>query len=125
MATRTFRADRAALAAVRRFVAAEAGRRSLSSTVDDLQLAVTEACANAILHSGTKDIRVSILSRGHCLEVTVRDDGVYQKVLPVPEADGQGHRGLLLMTAMVDDFALRRGTRKRPGTVVRLVKCLA
>jgi anti-sigma regulatory factor (Ser/Thr protein kinase) len=116
-------ADRRALADVRRFVADEAGRHAPSAIVHDLQLAVTEACANSILHSGTREFRVSVAPVGSCLEITIEDDGVYRHVLPVPEADGTGHRGLHLMAAMVDDFTLHRGTKGRPGTVVRLVKC--
>ena len=120
---RAFRAERAALAEIRRFVAAEADRTTFTTAVRDLQLAVTEACANSILHSGGTTIQVSIGYVGSCLEITVEDDGVYRRDIPIPEVDGTGHRGLHLMAAMVDDFALRRGTRDRPGTVVRLVKC--
>jgi anti-sigma regulatory factor (Ser/Thr protein kinase) len=123
LATRTFSAVATALSDVRRFVADEAARHTFSTFVHDLQLAVTEACANAILHSGTKEIRVSIVPDGRCLEVTVEDDGVYRRKLPVPEADGTGHRGLHLIAAVADDFTLRRGTDRRPGTVVRIVKC--
>ena len=124
LTTRSFVADRKALAEVRRFVADVADRHAFSTIVHDLQLAVTEACANSILHSGTREIRVSVAPVETCLEITVEDDGIYRRVLPVPEADGTGHRGLHLMAAMVDDFTVRRGTERRPGTVVRLVKCL-
>jgi anti-sigma regulatory factor (Ser/Thr protein kinase) len=120
---RAFTAESRVLAEVRRFVATEADRLTFSRFVSDLQLAVTEACANAILHSGTDEIRVTITSRGSCLEITVEDDGIYRRTLPLPELDGQGHRGLHLMAAMVDDFSLRRGTEDRAGTTVRLVKC--
>lgn len=123
LATRRFAAERTVLAEVRRFVAREADRHAFSTIVHDLQLAVTEACANSILHSGTKEIRVSVAPVGGCLEITVEDDGVYGRVRPVPEADDTGHRGLHLLAAMVDDFTVHRGTRRRPGTVVRLVKC--
>jgi anti-sigma regulatory factor (Ser/Thr protein kinase) len=123
--SRAFRAERAELAEIRRFVAAEAGRTTFTTAVRDLQLAVTEACANSILHSGGTTIQVSIEHVGSCLEIIVEDDGVYRGDIPIPEVDGSGHRGLHLMAAMVDDFALRRGTQERPGTVVRLVKCEA
>ena len=122
-ASRTFAAERAVLPEVRRFVSAEASRLTFTSSVEDLQLAVTEACANSILHSRTREIRVSMTMVGSCLEITVEDDGIYERTLPVPEVDGRGHRGLPLMAAMVDDFSLRRGTEERQGTVVRLVKC--
>jgi anti-sigma regulatory factor (Ser/Thr protein kinase) len=123
LATRSFDAERRVLPDVRRFVADEVRRLAFSAMVHDLQLAVTEACANSILHSGTREIRISIQPVGSCLEITVEDDGVYRRTIPVPEADGTGHRGLHLMAAVVDDFTLHRGTDGRPGTVVRLVKC--
>jgi anti-sigma regulatory factor (Ser/Thr protein kinase) len=121
--TRAFRAERGELAEIRRFVADAAGRHTFSAAVPELQLAVTEACANSIVHSGGTTIRVSVVPVGSCLEITVADDGIYQLEIPNPEADGSGHRGIHLMAAMMDDLALRRGTKERPGTVVRLVKC--
>jgi anti-sigma regulatory factor (Ser/Thr protein kinase) len=123
VSARSFPAERAALPQIRQFVAAEATRHAFSEFVENLQLAVTEACANSILHSGTKEIRVSVAPVGSCLEVSVEDDGIYDPTLPLPEIDGQGHRGLHLMAAMVDDFSLQRGTPRRPGTTVRFVQC--
>ena len=122
-ASRAFVAERTVLPEVRRFVTEEASRLTFSSFVDDLKLAVTEACANSIRHRRTREIRVSLTLVGSCLEITVEDDGIYASTLPMPEADGRGHRGLPLMAAMVDDFSLRRGTEDRQGSVVRLVKC--
>ena len=111
------------LSEIRRFVGAEIERLSFRSFKDDLLLAVTEACSNAIRHSGTNEIRVAITPAGSCLEITVSDDGVYRPLVPVPELDGEGHRGIHLMTAVVDDFSLHQGTPARPGTTVSLVKC--
>jgi anti-sigma regulatory factor (Ser/Thr protein kinase) len=122
-ARRSFPADRDVLRDVRRFVAAEVGRLDFPDFVPDLQLAVTEACANAILHSGTDEMRVSVESTGPCLQITVEDDGVYKQSLPLPELDGEGHRGLQLMVALVDDVSVRRGTEEQAGTTVRLRKC--
>jgi serine/threonine-protein kinase RsbW len=122
--TRTFPASgRSVLSDVRRFVESEASRHVSDSFVQDLQLAVTEACANSIRHSGTEEIRVTIAPLGSCLEITVEDDGVYRMTLPVIEGEAQSHRGMYLMAAMVDDFSLHRGTELRSGTTVRLVKC--
>jgi anti-sigma regulatory factor (Ser/Thr protein kinase) len=120
---RSFDAQSKVLSDVRRFVASEANRLTFSRFADDLQLAVTEACANAIVHSGTDEIRVTVTPLGGCIEITIEDDGIYQRTLPLPELDGQGHRGLHLMAAMVDDFSLHRGTEERQGTTVTLVKC--
>ena len=123
MTARAFTAERGVLSEVRRFVAGEATRHSFASHVPDLEVAVTEACSNSIVHSGTQEFRVSINAVGSCLEITVEDDGIYNRTIPVPEVDGKGHRGLHLMAALVDDFSLQHGTERRQGTVVRLVKC--
>ena len=121
---RTFSAtDTAVLAEVRRFVEAEANPHLSPAFVQDLQLAVTEACANSIRHSGTAEIRVSIARVDGCIEIVVADDGVYRMRLPVIEGEAQSHRGMYLMAAMVDDFSLHRGTDEATGTTVRLVKC--
>ena len=122
--TRTFPASgRATLAEVRRFVESAASPHLSEGFVHDLQLAVTEACANSIRHSGTEEIRVSCAPIGDCLEVTVEDDGIYRMTLPVIDGEAQSHRGMYLMAAMVDDFSVHRGTPDRSGTTVRLVKC--
>jgi serine/threonine-protein kinase RsbW len=122
--SRTFAAGGSSvLSEVRRFVESTASSYLTESFVQDLQLAVTEACANSIRHSGTEEIRVSIATIGTCLEIVVEDDGVYRMTLPVIEGEAQSHRGMYLMAAMVDDFSLHRGTEARAGTTVRLVKC--
>jgi anti-sigma regulatory factor (Ser/Thr protein kinase) len=123
-ASRTFPATGSTvLADVRRFVEEAASPYLSEGFVQDLQLAVTEACANSIRHSGTEEIRVTVSPIDTCLEIVVQDDGVYRMTLPVIEGEAQSHRGLYLMAAMVDDFSLRRGTESRAGTTVRLVKC--
>lgn len=122
--SRTFPATgNTVLSDVRRFVEASASPYLSDGFVQDLQLAVTEACANSIRHSGTAEIRVSIAKLDSCLEIVVADDGVYRMTLPVIEGEAQSHRGMYLMAAMVDDFSLHRGTAARAGTTVRLVKC--
>ncbi len=123
--TRTFPAnDPSVLTDVRRFVA-EAAAGVSQPVVQDLQLAVTEACANAIRHSGTEEVRVSIRVLDSCVEVTIEDDGVYLERLPPAEGDAYGHRGIFLMVAMVDELSVKRGTVEQLGTTVRLVKCSA
>jgi serine/threonine-protein kinase RsbW len=123
-AIRTFHASGGTvLADVRRFVESEASPHLESGFIEDLQLAVTEACANSIRHSGTAEIRVSVERRRGCVVITVEDDGIYRMTLPVIEGEAQSHRGMYLMAAMVDDFFLHRGTEGGSGTTVRLVKC--
>ena len=111
------------LADVRRFVAAATEPYLEQPSIQDLALAVTEACANAIRHSGSEEIRVTVALKGPCVEITVEDDGVYLMSLPVVNGDAGSHRGMYLMAAMVDDFSLHRGTDAHAGTTVRLLKC--
>jgi serine/threonine-protein kinase RsbW len=119
----TFPADAATLRPIRERVEEIAGRQLSPRECEDLKVAVTEACANAVLHSGTKEFRVTITSLPGCVEVVVEDDGVYRSTPAPVDGDSQAHRGLLLMAAMVDDLTLHRGTAETTGTTVRLRKC--
>ena len=110
-ATQSYEAEsRSLLSDVRRFVAAASEPYLEQPSVHDLVLAVTEACANAIRHSGTAEVRVTVHVDGRCVEIVV-------------EGDAGSHRGMYLMAAMVDDFSLHRGTDASAGTTVRLLKC--
>jgi serine/threonine-protein kinase RsbW len=111
------------LSEVRRFVADASEPYLEEPSIQDLVLAVTEACANAIRHSGSPEIRVTVAAAGACVEITIEDDGIYRMTLPLVEGDDDSHRGMYLMVSMVDDFSLRRGTTERAGTTVRLLKC--
>ena len=53
------------------------------AVLEDLKLAITEACANAVLHSGTQEIRISVRLVDSCVEVVVEDDGIYRELLTV------------------------------------------
>jgi len=118
-------ADSAELREVRRRVDAWAGPYLPDAALQDLKLAITEACANAVLHSGTEEIRVSVRVVDACVEVVVADDGIYRELLSQVDDDSEAHRGLALMAALVDDLTLNPGTTARAGTTVRMRKCLA
>jgi anti-sigma regulatory factor (Ser/Thr protein kinase) len=121
---RSFRAHPSALYEVRQFIRALAGTAGLPRDLTaDLVLAVTEACANSILHTTTPEVTVSWRTAGGCVEVEVRDGGVFRRRVPMPEVDGPGGHGIPLMMALVDEFVLQEGSERRPGTLVRLVKC--
>ena len=120
--TRTFAADQSQLSSIRTFVRQHAVENSFSAVVDDLVLATNEACANSIAHSGSSRIAVSVAADGARIEIEIRDQGVFLRRAPVPELDGEGHRGLQLIMAMVDEVTIAAGREDEPGTVVRLVK---
>jgi len=91
--------------------------------VEDLTLAVSEACANSIIHTTSPDVRVTWTPIGECVEVQIRDRGVFKRRVFMPEIDGRASHGIPLMMALVDELTIREGTSARPGTLVRLVKC--
>ncbi len=91
------------------------------STVADLVLAVSEASANAILHTNTATVEVTFRMADETVVVQIEDDGVFRRRIPIPELDGRG-RGIPLMMALVDEVNIREGTPARPGTRVVLVK---
>ncbi len=121
---RSFPAEPAALRDIRRFVRGRAVAAQLGpGGADELTLAVSEAATNAIRHTETQRIRLVAIVEGDCVIVEVEDQGVFNNTLPVPEIDGPSGRGILLMTAFVDEVAIREGTAQEPGTIVTLVKC--
>jgi anti-sigma regulatory factor (Ser/Thr protein kinase) len=108
---------------IRAFVEARAGSLLPRDSIDDLKLAVTEAAANALRHSGSDQVRVAVDVGDGCVQVVVEDDGVYQATLRAVDGDLEGHRGFAIIAALVDEFSVRRGTAAGSGTVVRMLKC--
>ena len=93
--------------------------------IDDVVLALTEACANVVQHSGAGDeYEVRLAVNDTWCEISVVDaghgfDSSSLAVAMAGSAEEQG-RGLALMHALVDD--VRFESRPEAGTVVHLVK---
>lgn len=115
------------VARVRRAVERVGAEAGLSADeVEDLDLAVTEACANAIRH-GSPDpqrnvVEVRFLLGPGRVVVEVRDEGAgfeaAQTPAPVPGELREGGYGLHIMHQVVDKVELSFDG----GTVVRLMK---
>jgi anti-sigma regulatory factor (Ser/Thr protein kinase) len=120
---RGFPATAESLPRVREFLRACAAASGLSEeTADDLLLAVSEACANAVLHSGSEDFEVEWRDSTRAIEVEVRDRGTFRRRVRVASVDGPGGFGIPLMTALADRVEISEGTPADPGTRVRLTK---
>ncbi|MGH2693058.1 MAG: ATP-binding protein [Actinomycetota bacterium] len=121
---RIFPADPVSLRDIRSFVRDEALQATLGTEMaEELTLAVSEAASNSIRHTQTTSIRLEARLEGECLVVEVEDEGTFDSRMPIPELEGPGGRGILLMTAFADEVAILEGTAQDPGTTVRLVKC--
>lgn len=93
---------------------------------DDVALALTEACANVVKHSGSDDeyeVHLGI-DEARC-EISVVDRGQGFETTTIPAMAGPSQergRGLALMRALVDGVQFE--SQPEDGTVVRLVKTL-
>jgi len=96
----------------------------------DVQVVLSEACANVVRHAAGVDYRVSLSVGPEGCEVEVLDAGPGADDLdldldltrPVDldvDADAETGRGLILIRALVDDFQF---AREREGTRLRLIK---
>jgi PAS domain S-box-containing protein len=94
------------------------------TTVNDIVLAIEEACTNAIRHSGsTKDIDVQLRFLGNALRISIKDEGngfdveSFDSDKPPDPLLDHG-RGLYLISRLCDELRLRRDG----GLEVRMVK---
>lgn len=98
-------------------------------SVEDLKIAVSEMCTNAIVHSGNGDgekppISIRYIAGGDFLTVEVRDQGPGFDTEEVLCREGSGLSGkgfgIPLIKSLVDDFQCE--SRPSSGTVVRITK---
>ena len=89
--------------------------------LDEMTVAVSEACANSALHSRSREVTIRWLASDHHVEVSVEDQGVFVRRVP-GIADGECGWGIPMMMAMIDEITIREGRDHSPGTMVRLVK---
>jgi anti-sigma regulatory factor (Ser/Thr protein kinase) len=88
--------------------------------VEDILLALTEACANVVQHAGDHDeYEVDIAIDDTVCRISVLDDGDGFDAEAVADAQPgsplEGGRGLLLMRALVDHLAFREAADGRHG----------
>ena len=122
---RSFRAHPSSLHEIRAFVRVEAGRESFSQlAVDDVVLAVSEACANAIVHTNSASIDIACRFSARAAEIQVRDEGVFRRRLSLAPTPEGRRRGIPLMMSLMDEVSITEGTPGHPGTLIRLAKYL-
>ena len=96
-----------------------------SECLDDMELAVTEACTNVLKHaSGTGDeYEVAVAVDDSTCEIRVTDTGSgfdHAAVNGAPSSSSESGRGIQLMKALVDKVQFL--SQPQDGTIVRLVK---
>jgi serine/threonine-protein kinase RsbW len=100
------------VAVVRRTLESVAGVLGIGADViEDVRLAVTEACTNVVRHAyeeGEGTIEVVLKPRTGALEIVISDEG--RGMGPSPDTDGPG-LGLPLISTLADSVELRPGRR--------------
>lgn len=92
----------------------------------DLELAVTEACANVVSHaSGTERFEVVLQVTGNRCTIDVRDDGVgFDPAAVGPPATGtERGRGLFLIKALAENVRMHSAPRR--GSLIHFEKSFA
>jgi anti-sigma regulatory factor (Ser/Thr protein kinase) len=82
----------------------------VESGIEEVLLALNEACANVVTHAGThEEYQVDVSIDDSVCRISVLDDGdgfdVAAVTADLPRSPLDGGRGLVLMRALVDDLA--------------------
>lgn len=117
------------VAVVRRVVAGALTTLGVTrQCVDEIRLAVSEACTNVLEHAASEDeYELRLHVDGHRATITVTDGGeeldASELTGVMPDASSPRGRGLAIMRAVMDsvDFSWE----PERGTIVRFVKTLA
>jgi len=94
--------------------------------VDDVQLAISEACANVIDHAAetdTYEVKIELSVDRCALTIVDQGSGFDADGVPFAEHDAEMGRGLTLMRALVDNVAFHN--EPKAGAVVHMVKTLS
>jgi serine/threonine-protein kinase RsbW len=110
------------IAVVRRALEAIAEELSLPRRlIEDMRLAVTEACTNVVRHAYTEEeagdasaMRVALLPHAHGMQVIVEDRG--RGLGPSPDARGPG-LGLPLIAALTSGLEVSHGAADRGSRI--------
>lgn len=114
---------------VRTFVTDLARRLGMSaSAVEDVQVAVSEACTNAISHAYSDDqhereviVRCSVNDGGLMMEIADSGQGFCETIdQPPSQTEKDGGFGLVLIRNLMENVSLDSSTER--GTVVRMSK---
>ncbi|MFJ3825287.1 ATP-binding protein [Streptomyces nodosus] len=95
---------------MRRIAAARLRYWGLETMTDDAMLIVSELLTNALRHSGTSEINLSIEVEDDFLRIAVHDGMPGSTTLKVEDCDAESGRGLLLVEALAQEGGGSWGT---------------
>ncbi|MFC9916307.1 ATP-binding protein [Streptomyces sp. NPDC127197] len=101
----------------RRVTAARLRFCGLNWLVDDATLIVSELVTNAIVHSGTTSVTLTVRLLDGVLRISVTDGVPGTPAPSQPDADAEGGRGLQLIEYLVSEHDGRWGVAEQGATV--------
>ncbi|MFC5220479.1 ATP-binding protein [Streptomyces coerulescens] len=101
---------------VRRIAAAKLRYCGLKALVDNVMLIVSELLTNALLHSGTTEIRLDITVEGQDLCIAVHDGMAGHAVPKITDDDAESGRGLQLIDVLIRENGGCWGTSEGGAT---------
>ncbi|MCG7202355.1 ATP-binding protein [Streptomyces arenae] len=102
--------DAAQVGVMRRIAKAALQRHGLAALVDAAALVVSELVGNAVLHSGTAEVRTIMVVRSGILHIVVVDGMPGQAVLRTADDVAESGRGLFLVEAVAAECGGSWGT---------------
>ncbi|MFD9463113.1 ATP-binding protein [Streptomyces sp. NPDC060027] len=102
--------DMRRVGAIRQIVAARLRYCGLELMTDDVTLIVSELLTNALLHSGTTEISLTVVVRDEFLRITVRDGMVGCAEPGEADEGAESGRGLALVDHLVEENGGAWGT---------------
>jgi serine/threonine-protein kinase RsbW len=91
-------------------------------TIEEVVLALTEACANVVQHAGQhEEYQVDVAITDDTCHLSVLDEGQgfdFENAVPPEGSPLEGGRGLVLMKALVDDLEFTRSDDGRHRVVL-------
>ena len=95
----------------------------VASGIDEVLLALSEACANVVKHAGEhEEYEVDVTIDDHVCRIAVLDDGegfdLEAAAAARPGSPLDGGRGLLIMQALVDRLDFRNTEDGRHGVIL-------
>ena len=93
----------------------------VKTCIDEIALAMTEACANVVQHAGDhEEYQVDVAIDDHVCRISVLDNGTGfdPADAPTPMSPLDAGRGLMLMRALVDKLSFRNFEDGRHGVVL-------
>ena len=94
--------------------------------IEDIKVAVSEACTNAIKHSNDENVTITFTRLENGLEIEIKDNGKGYDIdsIPIPDLTQprENGLGLFIIQTLMDDVEVE--SKDNQGTIIKMTKYL-